>query len=196
MKYFLDSVKKQDIENWIDIVEGVTSNPILLKQEGLDNYSFLNMISDMQISNKKIFIQIKDIDEFKILKKLHTNFICKVTVHPFFYPLIRDLKASGLQVAATTIYDIIQINQAIEMGCDYTMVYIHKNEYPNLASDAYKLKQMTGSNIKLIGASFRGKHEVQEAILAGMNYCTAGADVLGKTFQNAQLQADFDQLYA
>jgi len=106
------------------------------------------------------------------------------------------LKNNGHTVAATTVYDIIQINQAIEMGCDYTMVYVHKNEYSDLMNDAYKLKQLSKSNIQLVGASFRGKQEVQNAIFAGMNYCTIRADVLEKVFQNTQLDADFNQLYA
>lgn len=190
MKYFLDSVKRKDIENWIDIVDGITSNPILLKAENLDNHSFLKMISDMGIKDKKIFIQIKNIEEQAELSEYNIPFICKVTMHPKFYPLIRQLKKFDIEVAATTMYDIIQINEAIELGCDYTMVYIHKNEYNNLANDAYKLKQLSKSNIQLVGASFRGKHEIQDAILSGMDYCTVRSDVLEKVFYNSQLEDD------
>jgi transaldolase len=111
-------------------------------------------------------------------------------MHPSNYDLIKRLKNTGYKVAATTIYDIIQINQAIEMECDYTMVYYHKNNYKNLMIDAYELKQKTNSNIKLVGASIRSQGEVMMAIKAGMDYVTIKSNVMDEIFQNKQLDDD------
>ena len=218
MKYFLDSVLKEDMEKWFPYVEGVTSNPILLGKADITIEDFFkNILSSPDGLNKKAFVQVSTMDHVDkamdiwnhtMIKKLEGkrtilgppkgNLIFKVTMHPEFYPLIKEIKSRGVEypVAATTMYDIVQINQAMELGCDYTMVYNHKNENPKLFSEAYTLKQISGSPIKLVGASFRGKHEVQDAILSGMDYVTANAQSLEETFHNAQLEADFSKLYA
>lgn len=209
MKYFLDSVNKEDMEKWLPIVDGITSNPILLDEANITIEEFLqNLFSLPKGKDKKVFIQVSSwpqvvktiemwngiLDEKK--NNINNNLIFKVTMHPNFFPLIQRLKNSDANVAATTIYDIIQINQAIEFGCNYTMVYCHKNENPDLFKQAHKLKELTKSNIQLVGASFRGKHEIIDAMLSGMDYVTATPKSLEEAFSNAQLEADFIKLYA
>lgn len=206
MKYFLDSVEKEDIEKWLPYVDGITSNPILLNKSNLDVEKFFKNISSIPDGkNKKIFIQVsswpqvvKTIELWNGIldNNIDNNLIFKVTMHPNFYSLIKELKSKGVNVAATTMYDIIQINQAIEFRCDYTMVYHHKNENRNLFEQAYKLKQLTNSKIKLVGASFRGKHEIVDAVLSGMDYATVRPEHMELAFQSSQLEKDFNELYA
>ncbi len=195
MTYFLDSVKKEDILEWLPVIEGVTSNPYLLEKEGITTEQFLDMVASIPNRlNKKIFIQVSNMHEVEKFK--NKNIIFKVMLHPKHYNFIKELKSKNYQVATTTIYDIVQINQAIEFGVDYTMVYKHKNENPDLFKQAYKLKQISKSNIKLVGASFRGKHEVIDAILSGMDYATVSPQALNEVFNNAQLEDEFNKLYA
>ena len=196
MKYFLDSVKKNEIEESISFIDGVTSNPILLKQANINKYDFLEIMKPYTITR---FVQVTKFEEAEEVAnrfKNDLNFIVfKVTMHPKFYNEIEKIKREGWKIAATTIYDIIQINQAIEMRLDYTMVYKAKNEYPHLFSDAYKLKKINNSNIELVGASFRTKNEIKDAILEGMNFATLPFSVLQKTFINEQLNRDIHDLY-
>jgi len=201
VKYFLDSVKKEDMEKWLPFVEGVTSNPYLLTKENLTIEQFFENITSVSgWENKKIFVQISNEKEAQKIKSLYqafeNNLIFKVMLHPKYYNLIKELKANKYNVATTTMYDLVQINQAIEFGADYTMVYKHKNENPNLFQQAYKLKKISKSNIKLVGASFRGKHEVIEAMLSGVDYATVRSEILEEVFNNAQLEAEFNKLYA
>ena len=145
------------------------------------------------------FVQITTIQEAHDInvkyKNNMNNIIFKVTMHPRFYNLVEELKSFKYKIAATTIYDIIQINQAIEMNLDYTMVYKGKNEYNGLFSDARKIKTLTNSNISLVGASFRDKHQVKEAITSGMDYSTISTNIMNIVFENEQLSSDIHQLY-
>lgn len=196
MKYFLDGVKEKEIEKTLHLIDGVTSNPILLKEEKMSTFDFLDL---MKAYDMKKFVQVSNFEEVEEIEHKYRNdlenIIFKVTMHPKFYNLMERIKYKRLKIAATTIYDIIQINQAIEMNLDYTMVYKAKNEYSNLFEDAYKLKQITKSNIKLVGASFRTKDHVKEAILEGMDYSTITVNVLQNSFNNEQLNVDIIQLY-
>lgn len=217
MRYILDSVEKKDMEKWFPIVQGVTSNPSLLKKANINVFQFFkNVINTKDGINKKVFVQVSSMNEVKEIidmwKQIMVtpvkgmrmvevnpidNIIFKVTMHPSFYNFIKELKMNfnEYHVAATTVYDIVQINQAMEFRCDYTMVYKHKNENQNLFSDSYKLKQISKSKIKLVGASFRGKNEICEAILNGMDYVTANNIALEETFNNVQLNSEYNSLY-
>ena len=213
MKYFLDTADIEELKRWKGIVDGVTSNPHLLRKAKIDVKEFIQDMVNTTI-NTKIFVQVGDFDQakelqkywhdclrekyipFEEIKNMSHLLVFKVSMHPDMYSLIKKLKKQNWTVAATTVYDIVQINQAIELECDYTMVYKHKNENSNLFSEAYQLKQISKSNIQLVGASFRGKQEVQDAILSGMDYATVRPEHLKQVFKNGQLQADFDELYA
>jgi len=197
MKYFLDSVKKEDIDKYHSIISGVTSNPVLLEAAKMTNYDFLDMVKGYKFTK---FVQITDSKEAHEISKIYDldisdDIVFKITMHPKFYKVIQDLKSNGFKVAATTVYDIVQINQAIEIGANYTMVYRGKNEYSGLFDDAYKLKTLANSNINLVGASFRDKHQVKEAILSGMDYSTISTKVMDTIFNNSQLSSDIQQLY-
>jgi len=159
MKYFLDSVNKEEIEEWLHVADGVTSNPYLLREEGIEYFKFLDYMNQHTIES---FVQIFNWEEIEIIRSKYREqeIIYKISMHPKYYSLIERLKNNSLKVAATTVYDIVQINQAIELECDYTMVYHHKNENKNLFDEAYNLKQKSNSNIKLVGASLRGKDEI------------------------------------
>jgi len=193
MKYFLDSVNINEIEKQLQFIDGVTSNPILLDEAKINSIDFLKSINNFNFLK---FVQVSstNIEQLDYILASSdfrsSNIIFKVSMHPDNYDLIKKLKNAGCKVSATTIYDIIQVNQAIEMGCDYTMVYYHKNNYKNLMIDAYELKQKTNSNIKLVGASIRTPSEVIMAIESGMDYVTIKSNVMEETFYNKQLNDD------
>jgi len=193
MKYFLDSVNINEIEKQLQFIDGVTSNPILLDEAQINSIDFLksttkfNILKFVQVSPTNI----EQLDYILTLPNIKfNNVIFKVSMHPDNYNLIEKLKNAGYKVSATTVYDIIQVNQAIEMGCDYTMVYYHKNNYKNLMIDAYELKQKTNSDIKLVGASIRSASEVIMAIESGMDYVTIKSNVFENIFYNKQLDED------
>lgn len=198
MKYILDTVDFSAIEEFLPLIEGVTSNPTLLKKAGMEKEKFLENMNKYSI---KRFIQIKNFEEFEQINskwnKSEYELIFKV---PMFYPdgynLIKQIKdvSPNTKVSSTMMYDIVQLNHAIELGCDYSMVYIAKNENQNFINEAVELKDNTGSNIKLVGASFRTISDVKKAIMSGVEYSTVTPDVLRKSLNPSQAQLEFPTL--
>ena len=189
MKYFIDSANVGEIEKWLPIVEGVTVNPFLLVKEGITVVNFLNSTKNLKI---KKFVPISNIEHYEYIKaKCGSDFICKVSITPEYYYLIKELKKRKMEVAATTVYDIIQLNQAIELGCDYSMVYIAKNEDEDFLYNAGKIDR---KNTLLVGASFRTKNHVKNAIMAGMNYSTISPEVLNLTFLNENVNTEIGKM--
>ncbi|MFW6046598.1 MAG: hypothetical protein ACOCP4_02265 [Candidatus Woesearchaeota archaeon] len=198
MKYILDTASQNEIEKYLHIIDGVTSNPILLKKEDQTPDDFLEY---MQQYNIKRFIQVFDFSAFeRIYKNFNSNnyeLIFKVALkYPEGINLIQQIKSAypKAKIAATMMYDIVQLNNAIEFGCDYSMVYIAKNENENFLEEAVKLKNNINSDIKLVAASFRTKNDVKRAIKSGIEYSTVPPAVLEKSLINGQVELEYSNL--
>jgi transaldolase len=197
MYYLIDTANIEEIKEYYPLTHGFTINPIHLENQGLTLETFINEINEIKkLRNKLMFIQVKDVDEVELVSsKLKGKYIVyKVILHPENISLIKYLIATDKTVCTTSVYDPLQINEAINLGCKYTMVYHHKNLNENLMEEAYKIKQLNNSFITLIGASFRTKEEVERALMSGMDYVTLRPETLKIIFDNKQLEEDFKQI--
>ena len=181
MKYFIDSNNIEEVERWIDVLgnsfAGITTNNLMLKsREEREEFKKKNyeLFDEMDI-----MIQVDNVEDVNSRKCIY-----KVPMIKENFSLISRLKNNQYKTAATACYDLIQINQAIELKCDYTMVYYAKNPYKNLLEDAVKLKKDTDSKIKLVAASIHTVDEVIRAIKSGVEYVTVRPDVLELLFNN------------
>lgn len=198
MKYILDTASQNEIEKYLHIIDGVTSNPILLEKEGQTPDDFLKY---MQQYNIKRFVQIFSLKEFE---EIYRNFesdnyelIFKVALkYPEGVNLVQQIKNlyPNAKISATMMYDIVQLNNAIELGCNYSMVYLAKNENENFLEEAIKLRDNSNSNIKLVAASFRTKNDVKRAIKSGIEYSTITPEVLKKALLNDQVELEYSNL--
>ena len=195
MKYILDTVDKNEINKWKYLITGVTSNPILLEKANLTQDQFLEMMTS-NFPELSAFVQVSSYDEaMKINEKyFDKKIIYKIPMYIKYHNDIIKMKKEWLDIAATTIYDIVQINQAIEFGLTHTMVYYAKNYNNNLLEEAVKLKNITGSEIKLIAASFRTKRDVENAILSGVEYSTIPPNVMEIIFKNTNVKEDVGEI--
>lgn len=199
MKYFIDSANIKLIDRWAsklgDSFAGITTNLTMIKgQEAIEDFINNNNLSKY----KKVMFQVennKDVSALLACNSIVRKYlVAKVSILEKNFDLINQIKSSiPLSSAGTTCYDLIQINQAIEMGMDYTMVYYAKNEYKGLLEDAIKLKKDSKSRIKLVAASLHTPKEVAYAIYTGIEYCTVRPDVLALLFNDPQALKDIEK---
>jgi len=193
MKYFIDTADLKEIKKWKNLLgnsfAGITTNSTMLKSI-IDIKEFSKDIYKYKVPS---MVQVKTLEEVEKVIKENNDIIVKVSMIEKNLNLINFIKSKKIKVAATTCYDIIQINQAIEMKMDYSMVYYHKNYYKYLMGDAVQLKRDTGSNIKLVAASIRNNDDVKEAILSGIEYATVKPKVLEEIFNNKQAITDLNK---
>jgi transaldolase len=201
MKYFIDTGDMQEITKWIDYIEGITTNPILLKEKKLKQ--FLQELNGFE-KTLNIFIQIhtwKEYEELDLLKRslhLRDNITAKVPlIYPQGYELIRKIKKETINtpVCGTVTYDLVQLQRACALNCDYCIVLFAKNENPHFLEEAAKLQQMNKYKTKLIGASFRTKNDVKRALLSGIHYSTLSPKVFELAFNNVQANKDWREIY-
>lgn len=208
MKYLIDTADVNEIRKWKYYVEGVTTNPILLNKINIK--SFLEEMDGIK-ENFNVFIQVhtlKEYDDLVLIKRtlhLKNNIIAKIPLmYSQGYELLKKIKEIYkynsqmlIPITGTITYDLIQLHQAFELGCDYCIVLIHKNENPLFLEEALKLRK-TNSNYnrtKLIGASFRTKDEISRALLSGIQYATLSPKTFKLIFNNEQTNKDWREIY-
>ena len=198
-KFLLDSADIEEIKKWLFYIDGITTNPILLEKAGITAIELYGKLAKIGLKNFKFFIQVADKPVHKNLipSEYSTNIkvIYKVPLVLDEYEYIRFLKVHGKIVAGTMTYDIIQLQTAINLGVSYCIVLYHKNSSIDFPWNAATLKQNTKPDVKLIGASFRRKDEVVNAIIDGMDYVTVPPRVMEECFYNEQAQGDYDKIY-
>ena len=135
MKYFIDSSDLSLIENWRNKLgnsfAGITTNFSMIKgKEQMEEF-----LSKDLSRFKTIMIQIENEEQLKVLVEspIENQLVAKMSmIEDKFKLILASKKYSPLRTSATTCYGLIQINQAIEMGMDYSMVYYAKNNYKDL----------------------------------------------------------------
>ena len=116
------------------------------------------------------------------------------------FKAIKELKARGMNVTATAVYDLMQAYMALEAGADYIAPYV--NRIGNLGSDPFELIhelssriEVDGYDCKILAASFKGVQQVRDAFNSGSHAITAPVAVLNQIFKNPNIEkavADFN----
>ena len=204
MKYFIDTGNIDEVLKWKDYIQGVTTNPTLLKES--DMKSFLKAVDEL---NEFItFIQVHTWNEYlklvSVKNELHlkNEVIAKIPlIYPQGYDLIRKIKTTysnsnnKIRICGTVTYNTIQLHQAIEIGCDYCIVLIAKNDNHIFLEEALQINHIHPKKIGLIGASFRTKTDVRKALLSGIQYITLSPKIFKLMFNNEQTNKDWRDIY-
>ncbi|RHR17314.1 fructose-bisphosphate aldolase, partial [Coprobacillus sp. AF19-3] len=106
---------------------------------------------------------------------------------------IKQLKAEGINVTATAVYDLMQAYMALAAGADYIAPYV--NRIGNLGNDPMELINelsnrivQDGYDCKILAASFKGVQQVRDAFNYGSQAITAPVEVLKQIFANPSIE--------
>ena len=202
MEFIIDTVNLEEIKDAIDHmpIVGVTSNPSIVKATSPENF-FDHMREVRRIIGKErsLHIQVisKDADTIvkeahRIIEEVDDQVYVKVPVSYEGIKAIKILKAEGLNVTATAVYDLMQAYMALAAGADYIAPYV--NRIGNLGSDPFELINelsnrivMDGYDCKILAASFKGVQQVRDAFNYGAQSVTAPVAVLKQIFANPNI---------
>ena len=149
---------------------------------------------------RSLHIQVisKECDEIvkeahRILEEIDDQVYIKVPVSYEGVKAIKKLKAEGVNVTATAVYDLMQAYMALVAGADYIAPYV--NRIGNLGNDPMELIDelsnrivQDGYDCKILAASFKGVHQVRDAFNYGSQAITAPVEVLKQIFANPSIE--------
>lgn len=211
MKYLVDTANLGMIEKCNDLlpINGVTSNPSIIKKEGkIDFFPHFRKIRSIIGKEKSLHIQILAQDSTGILREVQTilekvdkDVFIKIPTTPEGLKAMCLLKSKGVSVTATAIYTKTQGLMAMEAGADYLAPYFNRME--NLDIDAADtiaffadMIAVHGYNTQILAASFKNIAQVNTAFKCGAQVATVAPDILLNAFAVPSIQKAVDDFRA
>lgn len=207
MEFIIDTANLDEIKKYNDMINlaGVTTNPSICKKEGkVDFFEQMNAIREIIGQEKTFHVQvvsqdfdgmIKDADA--ILNRIDEQVFIKVPTTETGLKVMKELKKRGVNVTATAIYSKMQAYLAINAGADYIAPYYNRMENQNIDSrealyEMANMIAMSGSQTKILAASFKNVNQVTTAFECGAQAATMGCDILEQALSMASIQKAVD----
>lgn len=198
MAFLFDTANLADIKKYIEYfpIEGVTSNPSIVKAEGkIDFFEHMKEIRKIIGRDRSLHVQVvaKDTegmlrDAYAILENIDDKVFIKIPTTEDGLRAMMKLKAEGIGITATAIYTTFQGYAAIQSGADYIAAYRNRMESLDINfNEAIKsFRQMIDDNhlsSRILAASFKNIRQVNLAFMAGAHTATVQPALLHKSFQ-------------
>ena len=147
MEFIIDTVNLEEIKDAVEHmpIVGVTSNPSIVKATSpQDFFGHMREVRKIIGKERSLHIQVisKDCETIikeahRILEEIDDQVYIKVPVSYEGVKAIKALKAEGVNVTATAVYDLMQAYMALAAGADYIAPYV--NRIGNLGNDPFEL---------------------------------------------------------
>lgn len=207
MEFIVDTVNLEEIKDAVEHmpIVGVTSNPSIVKQTNPENFfEHMRKIREIIGMERSLHIQVisKDCDTMvkeahRILEEIDDQVYIKIPVSYEGIKAIKVLKAEGVKVTATAVYDLMQAYMALAVEADYIAPYV--NRIGNLGADPMDLISnlsdriaVDGYNTKIVAASFKGVQQVRDSFNFGAHAITAPVAILKQIFANPNIEKAVD----
>tara|TARA_B100001175_G_scaffold156398_1_gene132522 strand:- start:65 stop:715 length:651 start_codon:yes stop_codon:yes gene_type:complete len=184
MKLFLDTADVDEISeaNTTGMIEGITTNPTLIKASGMDPVEVIKEISSMSNQFQSVSAEVvADTAEEMIDQAMEFEGLWNVTIKvPCTVEGLKActaLAAVGRKVNVTLIFSAAQAILARRAGAAYISPFVGRMNDNSLSGVALvqtiaSLYNQHFSTTKIIAASVRDVHQVGRCFDAGAEICT------------------------
>lgn len=178
MELWLDTVEIDAIRkaHELEILDGVTTNPMILSQVKGSVEPHIQEILNAQESPLAIQVTSSNfIEEAKALYRFSSRIIPKVPATSEGYAAIRELSEAGIPVMATAIFEPQQLYLALKLGATYAAFYYGRIEDAgknplDLLKCGKQFKTNEGFEGKLLAAGIRS---IDQFTLVALEGCDA-----------------------
>lgn len=191
MKFFIDTADPAQIKQAADLglLDGVTTNPTLIKRAGLPRDSALQTICalvDGPVSGEALGPDAETfIKEGLALAEIAENIVVKLPANAAGLKACRALSQRGIAVNMTLIFQPVQALLCARAGAAFVSPFLGRLD--DICSSGMELiEEMRiifdnyGFETEILAASIRSPEHVKQAALAGADVCTVPLDVLLK----------------
>ncbi|WP_340111231.1 transaldolase family protein [Maribellus mangrovi] len=193
MIYMADSADLTALKELYDFfpLEGITTNPTILKQSGLTLSKAIDEIKKI-IGDGMIHIQVmsanaddivREAKKYKTYFDLGDNYYTKIPITPQGYKAMSILKDAGINVTATAIFTQQQALVAAKAGADFVAPYVSRLD--NISSHGIDVVSDIAQNIieykldtKVLAASFKTVDQIYRVSMKRAHSATISPDLL------------------
>ncbi len=171
-------------------VDGVTTNPSILKKTGKNPYDVLKEIRNFIGKDADLHAQVISAKAEQMVEEAHkmqeilgANTFIKVPVVPEGLKAIKILAAEGVNITGTAIYNQMQGFLAGKAGAKYVAPYVNRidnlgSNGVQVAKDIHDMLKKAGLKTELLAASFKNSQQVLELAKYGAGASTVAPDVI------------------
>jgi len=197
VKIFLDTANIESIKHWNNtgILDGVTTNPTLLKKEGGDVKNMIQEICKV-MSHGDVSVEVTETEKDKVYKQakeiasIANNVIVKIPCHKDYYAVIKKLVEEGIQLNITLVFTLLQSLFMCKLGVKYISPFIGRlDDIDSPGTELIdKLRIMVDeynfTKTHILAASIRHVKHFHEVLMAGADVATVPVAVLEKSVQH------------
>ena len=184
MTIFLDTADTNLIEKHYatGLIDGITTNPTLIKKSGRDPEDVYKQLIDLGISD--VSMEVVGTQEQmlwegrRLANKFGKNATIKVPCTPDGLYVCRQLSRSLVKVNVTLIFSVTQAILAAKAGATYVSPFVGRvddNSFGGLClikDIANTYAKQNWKRTEILGASIRGVRDVGRAFEYGAHICT------------------------
>ncbi|MFD1342771.1 fructose-6-phosphate aldolase [Litorisediminicola beolgyonensis] len=204
MKFFVDTADIEAIRelNDLGMVDGVTTNPSLIKKSGRDILEVTKEICEMvdgPVSAEVVALAAEDmITEGRKLLEIADNIAVKVPLTWDGLRACKVLTSEGYMVNVTLCFTANQAILAAKAGATFISPFIGRLDDLNidgldLISDIREIYDNYGYETQLLAASIRSANHMSECAKIGADVCTAPPNVIKAMANHVLTDKGLDQ---
>lgn len=204
MQFFVDTASIEDIEavNKLGIIDGVTTNPTLIRKSGRNHEATIRQISkivDGPISVETLGLKTEEmIREAEEYVTWGDNIVIKVVMTPDGINAVRILSDRGIKTNVTLIFSSMQAVIAAKAGATYVSPFIGRLD--DVGHDGVQIieqiRQMYDNyqfTTNILAASIRNPLHVAQVAEVGADVATLPPKVLTQLFDHPLTKLGIDQ---
>ena len=195
MKFFIDTADISAIKkaHEMGLVDGVTTNPSLIKKAGRDHEQTIREISAL-IPGPISVETLSDTAE-GMIKEADTyitwgsNIVIKVVMTPEGMKAVRTLSARGIKTNVTLIFSPLQALIAAKSGATYVSPFVGRLDDigqvgMELITQIRQIFDNYGMTTEILAASIRNPIHMLDSALVGADVVTVPPDTLMQVFKH------------
>ncbi len=195
MKFFADTADIADIQELADsgLLDGVTTNPTLIKKSGRDFVEVVREISGIcpgPISAEVVALDFATMmKEAEVLRKIADNIAIKVPLTPDGLKTCKALSSDGTMVNVTLCFSANQALLAAKAGASFISPFVGRHDdigYPGmeLIADIRLIYDNYDFPTQILVASVRNPIHVHDAAKIGADVMTAPPAIIWQMFKH------------
>ena len=195
MEFFIDTADVDEIRkaNEMGLVDGVTTNPSLIKKAGRDHEetireiaSFISGPISVETLSDTAEGMLKEAEEYQ---KWGNNIVIKIVMNPEGMKAVKQLSAKGIKTNVTVTFSPLQALIAAKAGATYISPFVGRlddigHDGMGLIAQIRTIYDNYGFPTKILAASVRTLTHIVESAEIGADVVTVPPAILMKQFNH------------
>lgn len=193
MKIFIDTADISEIKKYLEVIDGVTTNPSLILKSGRNFKEVTNEI--LKLVDGPVSVEAISLDTDGMIKegrefsKWSDNVVVKIPMTIEGVKAVKQLSSEGIKTNVTLIFSANQALLAAKAGATYVSPFVGRlddigKNGMDVISEIKEIFQNYEFETEIIVASIRNPYHVKESALIGADVATIPANVLEQLFKH------------